>query len=141
MSNQYNIKDSTTLANNLTKLKINENHKLITFDIKDLYVNIPIQETLQITELMLIKENSTQITKQTMTLLESTLQLNYFTFRNNIYQPEKGVTMGSPISGIVAETFLQHIENTHTLTGHKKHNLLHEICRRHPNHIRHNTHK
>ena len=38
-SNQYNFINSITLAHNLTKLKINENHKKITFDIKDLYVS------------------------------------------------------------------------------------------------------
>jgi hypothetical protein len=32
---------------------------------------------------------------------------NYFQFDNNFYQPNKGVAMGSPISGLVAETFLQ----------------------------------
>jgi hypothetical protein len=62
---------------------------------------------------MLLKENSTQITKQIMTLLEATLQQNYFAFQNNIYQLEKGVSMGSPISGTVAEIFLQQLENTH----------------------------
>jgi hypothetical protein len=113
LGNQYNVSNSTTVANNLTKLKINENHKIITYDIKDLYVNIPIQETLKITESMLLKENSTQITKQIMTLLEATLQQNYFAFQNNIYQPGKGVSMGSPIPGTIAEIFLQHIENTH----------------------------
>jgi hypothetical protein len=44
----YNVEDTTTLANDLTTLKIDENHRLITFDIKDLYVNIPIKETLTI---------------------------------------------------------------------------------------------
>jgi len=63
LSNQYNVKNSITLAKNLTKIEINENHKLITYDIKDLYVNIPIQETLKITESMLNKENNTQTTK------------------------------------------------------------------------------
>ena len=48
LQNQYNVKDSTTPANDLINLKIDENHRLITFDIKDLYVNIPIRETLRI---------------------------------------------------------------------------------------------
>ena len=109
LSNQYNVKNSITLADNLTKIEINEHHKLITSDIKDLYVNIPIQETLKITESMLSKENSAQIT---IILLEAILKQNYFEFQNNIYQPEKGVSMGSPISGTMAEIFLHYIENT-----------------------------
>jgi hypothetical protein len=97
--------------------------------IKDLYVNIPIQETLRITESMLEKENSSQITKQ-ITLLEAILKQNYFEFQNNIYQPEKGVSMGSPISGTMAEIFLQHIENTHIKhLLDTKNTLLHKVCR------------
>jgi hypothetical protein len=62
---------------------------------------------------MLIKENNTQITKQIINLLEIILKQNYFSFQNNIYQPEKGVSMGSLISRTIAEIFLQHTENTH----------------------------
>jgi hypothetical protein len=46
-------------------------------------------------------------------LLESVLQQNFFSFQNNTYQPEKGVSMVSPISNTVAEIFLQYLENTH----------------------------
>jgi hypothetical protein len=85
---------------------------MLTYDIKDLYVNIPIKETLMITKSILLK-HETQITKQIITLLETILQQNYFSFENNLYQPEKGISMGSPISNTIAEIFLQLIENTH----------------------------
>ena len=41
------------------------------------------------------------------------LNQNYFSFLGQIYQPDKGVAMGSPISGTMAELFLQHLENAH----------------------------
>ena len=43
-NNYYNVKNSISLAEHLTKLKINENHKMMTYDIKDVYVNIPIEK-------------------------------------------------------------------------------------------------
>jgi len=46
-------------------------------------------------------------------LLETILQQNYFIFQEQIYQPDKGIMMGSPISGTIAEIFLQHLEHTH----------------------------
>jgi hypothetical protein len=46
-------------------------------------------------------------------LLETILAQNYFTFQNQIYQPDNGVAMGSPISGTIAEIFLQKLERTH----------------------------
>jgi hypothetical protein len=113
LNNSYVVKDSITLANNLTKLKINDNHKMITLDIKDLYVNIPIKETLDITRDILLLHNEEPIATQMVTLLNTILQQNYFSFDNQIYQPHKGVTMGSPISGIIAEIFLQSFEEKH----------------------------
>jgi len=86
---------------------------MVTYDIKDLYVNIPIKETLMITKSVLLKHNDTQVTKQIITLLETILQQNYFSFENNLYQAEKGISIGSPISNTIAEIFLQQIENPH----------------------------
>jgi hypothetical protein len=45
LSNHYNVKNSIIVAEDLTKLTINENHKMVTYEIKELYVNIPIEET------------------------------------------------------------------------------------------------
>jgi retron-type reverse transcriptase len=58
-------------------------------------------------------EQHTHMTQQIISILEAILKQNYFAFQNNLYKPDKGVSMGSPISGIVAEIFLQNIENTH----------------------------
>jgi hypothetical protein len=41
LNSHYNVAYSTNLAIDLAHLKLSENHKLITYNIKDLYVNIP----------------------------------------------------------------------------------------------------
>jgi len=86
---------------------------MITFDIKDLYANILMQETLRIAKTVLLDNNNEHTSKQIITLLEVTLQQNYFSFCNNIYQPEKGISVGSFISNTVVEIFLQDLENKH----------------------------
>jgi len=107
LHNQYVATNSTSLANDLTRLEILENHCLMTFDIEDLYVNIPVSETLNIVKTKLLQNNDTQIAEQILTLLKGVLSQNYFTFEQRIYQPEQSIAMGSPISGIIAEIFLQ----------------------------------
>jgi Tfp pilus assembly major pilin PilA len=100
------------LANELSKLPITTNSKLITFDIKDLYVNIPIDETINITKTLLSnKKIDKLLITQACTLLSVILKQNYLQFNNKYYQPNKGVTIGSPICGSVAEIFLQYYEN------------------------------
>ena len=43
--------------------------------------------------------------------MKTVLSQIYFKFNDNIYQPPKGIAMGSPISSIIAEIFLQYYEN------------------------------
>jgi hypothetical protein len=38
---------------------------------------------------------------------------NYFQYEGQIFQPQKGIAMGSPISGTMAEIYLQYLETTH----------------------------
>jgi hypothetical protein len=106
--NRYTVTSSINFANDLTNLKIHENHRLITFNIKDLYVNIPITETLNIVKAKLLQNDDIQIMHQIISLLKAVLTQNYFTFQQRIYQPEHGISMGSPLSGLIAEIFLQY---------------------------------
>ena len=106
MDNSYTIDNSTKLAHDLTKLTISDSHRLIDLDIRDLYVNIPITETIDIARAQLLKQNNNNITEQICTLLEMVLQQNYLEFQAQIYQL-------TPISGITAEIFLRNLEQSH----------------------------
>jgi len=61
----------------------------------------------------LLIHNDRKTTTQICTQLDVILGQNYFTFQEQIYKPDKEVAMGPPISGIVAEIFLQQLENSH----------------------------
>jgi len=113
LDNLYTIDNSVKLAHDLTKLKISNSHRLNTLDIKDLYFNIPILETIDISRTQLLKHNNKNTTEQICKLLKMVLQQNYFAFQEQIFQPTKGVAMRSPISGITAEIFLQHLEQSY----------------------------
>ena len=58
--------------------------------------------------------NQDQITiHQTLYLLETILKQNYFQHNDQFYQPNMGIAMGSPISGMLAEIYLQYWEETY----------------------------
>jgi hypothetical protein len=82
---------------------------MITYDIKDLYVNIPFDKTIKIAKTQLLENNDKQKTKQIIMILKTILEQNYFSYQDTIYHPKKGTAMGSPISGTMAELFLQYI--------------------------------
>ena len=96
---QYNVKNTIRLAEDLTKLKINEYHKMVTHDIKDLYISIPIKETLMITKSILLKHIDKQVTKQIITLLETILQQVIFYFQT-ININRKKASLWDPTSPI-----------------------------------------
>jgi len=68
-------------------------------------------ETLIIVKAKLLQNNDIQITHQILSLLKAVLTQNYFTFQQRIYQPEQGISVGSPLSGLIAEIFLQHYKD------------------------------
>ena len=41
------------------------------------------------------------------------MKQNYFQYNERLFQPEKGIAMGSPISSIMAEVYLQYMEETY----------------------------
>jgi len=112
-NNQYNVRNSTSLAADLVKLNLSKDHQLIRYDIRDLDINIPIVKTLTNTKSMLLRNNDAHVTQQTIILMQAVLSQNYFMFQNKIYQPQKGVSMGLPISSTIVETVLQHLLNIH----------------------------
>jgi hypothetical protein len=68
------------LANDLTQIKMKNDHKLITMDIKDLYINILIKDILFITKDRLGFSNTEiYIKKQSIILLREILNQNYLT--------------------------------------------------------------
>ena len=57
------------------------------------------------------------------------LHVLHVIFQEKIYQPDKGIAMGSPISGTIAELFLQHLQQIYIKTPHRHqtHTVLHQI--------------
>ena len=102
LPNTYNIKNTQEIAEDLRNIRIKETNRIITLDIKDLYVNLPINGILNATKHWLQMNNNegttiTQILNVTQTILEQ----NYF---QEIFKPN---------SGTMAEVYLQYVESTH----------------------------
>ena len=87
----------------MVRIHVDKDTRLITYDIKDLYVNLPIQGIIETTKFWL-KRNSTEnkLINQTIQTLTTIINQNYFQHENQWFQPERGIAMGSPISSIIA---------------------------------------
>jgi len=77
----YANKNSYEIAQELNNILINKHSRMITLDIKDLYVNFPIQNILHITKCWLNKHNSSNaIREQSLNLLKVIPKPNYFQY-------------------------------------------------------------
>ena len=108
----YNIKNSQELAEELIKIQVDKNTRMITYDIKDLYVNLPIQGITETTKFWLKRNNTdNRLINQAIQMLTTIINQNYFQHENHWFQPEKVIAMGSPVSSTIAEIYLQYIEH------------------------------
>jgi hypothetical protein len=104
----YTTKNFHETAQVLHNIHIRENHKIITLDIKYLYVNLPTKCIIQITRIWLHKNSiSTTIIEQVLHLLTVVLKQNYFQYNNQFFRPDKTISMGSPISDTLAKIYLK----------------------------------
>jgi hypothetical protein len=62
-------------------------------------------------------------------MLNTIFKQNYFQYDGHVFQPKRGIAMGSPISSTMAETYLQYLEEIYkTLVRQYRNNVLQKIC-------------
>ena len=96
------IKYSSELVSKMKEWKMSDNDLLTSFDVVSLYTKIPINEAVEV-----IKKVSNP---ETTHLVEICLRSTYFCFQGEIYEQTKGVAKGSPLSPIVANLFMEDLE-------------------------------
>ena len=96
---KYTIKDTKYFVEKIKKEHIPNDHLLVSFDVKSLVTNVPLDQTIEIILNRVYKKNeiSTDMTKSEMKeLLNLCTKSVHFTFDDNIYVQNDGVAMGSP---------------------------------------------
>lgn len=110
----YSLQNTYELIDKIQNIQIPNKSIFISFDITNMYSNIPIAETLQIlhkdlSENVLIDK---QDIDDIMKLTKTTLKQSYFQYESNYYIQKDGLAMGSPLSGLLADIFMHNLETT-----------------------------
>ena len=113
----YHVKNSLDFVKKVQNLEVPPPWKLISFDVTALFTSIPIPEAVEVVKKCL--ENDTSWKQRTnleaqdiLQLLELCLNTTYFIYQNEFYQQKQGAAMGSPISPIIANLFMEDFERT-----------------------------
>jgi hypothetical protein len=130
LPNAFNVENTNKLAHLLQLIEIDDNTKICSFDIENMYTNIPTNELPNIIGNILNKnhiiphESKIEINN----LLSIILQQNYITHNGKWYKQNTGLAMGAPTSAILAEVFIQYLEHTNIWDILRKHQLI-DYCR------------
>ena len=112
-TNHY-VKNSKELMKELTKMRLEDNEEFCSYDVVSLFTKTAIPQALEVIQRSLctddtLKKRSRLKVDDIMELLEFTLTTTYFTFRGEIYRQLFGTAMGSPVSPIVANLFMENL--------------------------------
>ena len=96
-------------------MKLEEDDMFVSHDVVSLFTNTPIPQSIEIISNKLKKDKTlkkrTLLTPEDIVeLLEFVLTTTYFMFRGQVYQQKFGTAMGSPVSPIVANLFMEDLE-------------------------------
>jgi len=109
------VKNSQHIASELISLELQEDDILVSHDVVSLFTNTPVKESLDIisTRLELVSDwqDTTMLEKDDiLEHLEFVLTTTYFAFSGEIYRQKFGAAMGSPVSPLVANMFMEQLE-------------------------------
>ena len=94
------------------------NKKLVSFDVKSLFTNVPIQGAIEAIKRALDANPDTQlpVPKQDfIRLVRLCVEFGAFEFEGMEYKPINGLAMGSPLSPVLACLFMEMLEADHFL--------------------------
>jgi hypothetical protein len=114
-ANSY-IKDSFEFVKKIKDIVLDKEKEYImcSFDVESLYTNVPVEEAIEIVldyvykpkKLVDLPFNREQL----KTLLDLSVRDATFRFQNKIYKQVDGVAMGNPLAPIIADLWMQKME-------------------------------
>ena len=108
---EHTLKNSTAF----TAFQLAPEDQLVSFDVTSLFTQVPINEALRVVTEQLNKDQTlserTSIpVRQLVGLVELCLRTTYFQFQDNYLEQTDGAAMGSPLSPVIANLFMEDLE-------------------------------
>ncbi|CAK1581428.1 unnamed protein product [Parnassius mnemosyne] len=107
-------KDSYHFVSEIKDLHLADNETMVSFDVQSLFTCLPVEDCISIVTRRL-EENNMPV--EYAVLLRHCLTSGYLLWKEEFYKQVDGVAMGSPVSPIVADIFMEDFEEKALLTS------------------------
>ncbi|XP_072395107.1 uncharacterized protein [Diabrotica undecimpunctata] len=98
------VKNAGHFIERIKDVTLDPGHLLVSFDVVSLFTNVPVEESLEIIG------KKYPIPPDTLNLTRHCLNNTYFIYKDQRYKQVEGAPMGSPLSPVIANLFMQEIE-------------------------------
>ena len=101
---QHHIRNSTHFIETIDKIHVSPSDCLVSFDVESLFTKVPIKDTIELLE--------PHFSSKEIALFSHCLTSSYFSWNKTFYEQKDGVAMGSPLSPVVANFFMESFEKS-----------------------------
>ena len=109
------VRNSADFVNQIHQISLEETDVMASFDVVSLFTRVPVDEALLVISKRLqqddtLKDRTSIPIPNLCALVELCLKSTYFQFGESYYEQVEGAAMGSPLSPIVANIFMEDLE-------------------------------
>ena len=114
-NSEYYVKNSRNLVEEIQHIKVEDDEIMISHDVISLFTNAQIPDTLNIIGSRLesdtsLKDRTKLEVKDIMQLLQFIVTTTYFPFQGQLYQQTFGTAMGSSVSPVIVNLYMEWLE-------------------------------
>ena len=124
-NSEFTVTNSAHFVSTINSETILGNEIMVSFDVESLFTNVPIDAAVQAT-LQKLENDPTLADRTTLTpaqiadLLSFVLRSTYFQYNGSIYEQQEGAAMGSPVSAVIANLYMESFEEQAITTSSYK---------------------
>ena len=114
-NSDFTVTNSAHFTSVISSEKIQDHEIMVSFDVESLFTNVPIEGAVQ-AALRKLESDPTLADRTTLTpaqiadLLDFVLRSTYFQHNGSIYEQREGAAMGSPVSAVIANLYMETFE-------------------------------
>ena len=111
----HHVKNTEDFKDNIKSIHLGQDQCMMSYHVKALFTSVPITKAIIIIKQLLeqdqdLQQRTSLSIENIISLLEFCITSTYFSFQGKFYEQVEGAAMGSPLSPIVANLYMESFE-------------------------------